>query len=1007
MAESTTTLPGTKEETVTPVPPIDTTAVPPVETATVPPVETATVPPEKPVETLDEQIGRLQVEKPHIFLKQEVPTQETLDEQIHRLQLKSRQNYADDVRRGIDSVFIKAFDLPGNMMVEMIDLLMGKHEGPTGITGIEFDKEKYKHGYTKLAQELGILQKPEDRPPVFGVPEGQYSPPSREFKFGEFMGENAIFTILAPLMAKIPYPEVGDLTKWEKVKRFLSGAGKIAVEKPLQTAGIETLAGMGGALGQLYAQKRYPGALLPEFLFTGIGASSSTFLPIRTVWSGMKHIKDLGVDRFGYGSQAMNRAKKRIQDAADNPEEALRSLNDLDQFVPEILNQLSVAERSMDAGLLPVQKAFLEEAAEHEALATHTRWKRIHDTLMELISTPAETNAKITEKHIKDSIKALEELMDTRLAVAREKIAGLILKSKGVMTEPEANKLAKEILEREHEIFRQTDEQLWKEVPKDMKVPAAPIRSALKELLENTRAESGDLLELTADGAKLGDADAIATFIGKMEEKTVHDHVLGTKRKVRTFVSGNWGFEVDLGAIQALRHRLLLEARGVRAGGTPNKYKLALLAKLDEAFLHATGALERKGFHGPLTKEAAAYERALAFTRKFKTKFGQKHIKKLMAVDKQGNIVPAELTLEKMFSGKGPGGASAGKKVVDEFFEAIRNMRIRGQKGEIGTEEVIKEMMGAMEEAIKSRFVYAAAAGEKINKAAAQRFFDSHEHLLAEFPQVHLDLKEATKWNDFNLLKINKFNELRTHLSNDKAAFATIYIKNSPNKVFDELNILKPSQINKELKKLLYAVNKDTSGKAREGLDSAFMLWLMKKTTHVKMSSLEGEFVSGQHLKRLWETPEVQQIAQKLLSKDRYKFMKQTVRTMEALDLARLSHSARGGVFETMPNVMFERLMRGLFLRHAPLPTGGGGSIAAQQLLSSSVRDAIRKHFRTPAIDILNEAFMGGDIELMKMLFTDIISTKKRVFIAKQVNAWLATALYNMGQTAINEDTEE
>ena len=205
----------------------------------------------------------------------------------------------------------------------------------------------------------------------------------------------------------------------------------------------------------------------------------------------------------------------------------------------------------------------------------------------------------------------------------------------------------------------------------------------------------------------------------------------------------------------------------------------------------------------------------------------------------------------------------------------------------------------------------------------------------------------------------------------------------------------------------MYAVNKDTSGKAREGLDSAFMLCLMKKTTHVKMSSLEGEFVSGQHLKRLWETPEVQQIAQKLLSKDRYKFMKQTVRTMEALDLARLSHSARGGVFETMPNVMFERLMRGLFLRHAPLPTGGGGSIAAQQLLSSSVRDAIRKHFRTPAIDILNEAFMGGDIELMKMLFTDIISTKKRVFIAKQVNAWLATALYNMGQTAINEDTEE
>jgi len=165
MAESTTTLPGTKEETVTPVPPIDTTAVPPVDTTTVPPVETATVPPEEPTETLDEQIERLQVEQPHIFLKKEAPTQETLDEQIRRLQLKSRQNYAEDVRRGIDSVFIKLLDQFPNAFIESIDLLMGKHEGPTGITGIEFDKEKYKHGYTKLAQELGILQKPEDRPP--------------------------------------------------------------------------------------------------------------------------------------------------------------------------------------------------------------------------------------------------------------------------------------------------------------------------------------------------------------------------------------------------------------------------------------------------------------------------------------------------------------------------------------------------------------------------------------------------------------------------------------------------------------------------------------------------------------------------------------------------------------------------------------------------------------------------------------------------------------------------
>ena len=1029
MAESTTTLPGAKEDTVTSVPPIDTIAVPPVETTTAPPVETTTAPPVEtttvpPEESLEETIARIQKETPDIVLEMDIPREETLEEKISKIKDEARQFYREDVRRGFDSIFLKAFDFPGNAFINTLDYLIGRDTSGPFPTGVEFDKEYYKHGFTKLATELGILAKPEDRPAVFGVPEGKFPPQSDEFRIGEFAGETAIFYLLSPLMSKIPYPKMqgpegggfslreADLTKWQKVRRFLSGIGEMAIEHPKKTLGIEMLASYGGAHGQLFAQKAYPGSLAAEFLFTAAAASGITLLPMRTMWSGMKHYKDVGVQRFG-GEGALQKAKERVQAAANDPEKALENLNNLEQFHKDVLSHLSTAEITMDKGMLMIQKAFLKEATEHTELHHIDRWKQIHDILVEVASTPA-ADVKITKDAIEDSIKMVKALIDDRLEIAKTRIANEIMEKRriGKLSAKEANLIAREIVDREYEIARQTDKELWEQVDKDIKISTVPIRSALKDLLEQTKAEAGDLMKLTSEGAALGDPNAIARFIGTMKETTVFDVVLGTRRKVRTFVPGTWGLETDLGAIQAIRHRLLLEGREIRSKPAANKYKLALLAKLDEAFLQAVGAIERKGFHGPLTAEAAAYERALAFTRQFKKQYGQPHIKKLMEVDKQGNPkVIEELTLDKIFSGKGPRGAAAGAATINEFLTAIRKVEVQGRKGDPAAQQAVNEMRGAIEDVIKARFTYEAVEGGVIDTRKAKAFIKAHDHLWENevFPQIKRDLEEAIQWNDLTILKENKFNNLKKHITDPRTSLATIYIKESPNKAFDDLISSKyptTTEIQKELKRFIYDLNKEPTGIARDGFEGSFMQWMANKAIKTKQTDLQGEYISGQLLKTLWDDPKVQFIAKSILKKERYKTMEQMVRSAEALDLARLTHKARGGVFDTMPNVMFERLLRYAALKYSPMPDTGRGSISADRLLSESIKDRIRKHFRDPAIDILTKAFMDGDIELMKLLFTDIISMKNKPFKAKQINAWLATALHNMGQTAINEDEE-
>ena len=942
--------------------------------------------------------------------------------------------YLEDLSRGINSTMLKAFDLGPHAMVEALDLLTGR--------SIEFDKEKYKHLATEFGYMTDMIDRPEERPPVFGVPEGKFAPPSEEFLYGEFMGENLIFSILAPLMAKIPYRQLigptgpgkkysladaPGLTKADKIKRFLSGIGKEAVENPKRVLAMETLAGAGGALGQLYAKRFYPDSPAMEFVFSVGGGSASTALPARMMYRGFMNFKDSQILKYG-GAAAVEKAKKRLQDASSDPAKALENLQNIkENFPPEMfttnddgkgVSLLTPAEMGLDEGLSRIQRSFIDEESDSVKLQADERHRQIHDLIVKISATPSVGSSnvgdyKATKQALEESIESINKLIQVRLDIAKTKIANNIEEKQllGKVSEKEANRIARDIIDREYEIARETDKELWDQVDKTMEVSTATIRETLEKILTDTRIEAGDVLKLTSPSAVLGDPNAITKFIGKISDVKLDDVILGPKT-IKKFKPGVWGDTVELGAIQALRHRLLIEAREVRASVAPNQYKLSLLAQLDESIISAVGSVRTTA--APLSAaNVEAYKRALAFTREFKTQYNNPAVKKLMQVDKNGNLkVIEELTLDKIFTGKGAKGAVAGEKMIDDFLQAVRKIEVQGRNGDETAEAAVKEMKGALEHAIKARFSYECVDAGVIDTKKAKKFIEAYRHLWSKenFYQIKLDIEKATEFNDLKLLQISKYNAAKINLIDPRSSLATLYMKDSPDRVFNDLisDTYDIKKIQIELKRFTRAFDKAKTSQAKEGFESAFMQWMIRKATKGDPED-EGQIISGLMLKNLWKNEKVQSIAKTMLTKERYKTLEQLVNSAQVLELAKKNHGAQGGVLNMMPNATIERLMRWAVLKYSPMPDTGRGSIAAQQLISTGVKETIRKHFRDPAISVLHKAFMEGDIELMKLLFTDIIKLDAKSIpkLAKHINAWILVSLHNLGERSMNEDTEE
>jgi hypothetical protein len=655
------------------------------------------------------------------------------------------------------------------------------------------------------------------------------------------------------------------------------------------------------------------------------------------------------------------------------------------------------------------QTAFFREK-ENIELGEFARWRKMHDILVEVGRTPASKVQGSVEEGIRDSLNQIRILMEARLETVAMKLIKRAEEMKHSISPKLANIQAKTLILEEEEIAENSLRVLWRKVDMEVDTPSSAATKTFRKLLDEVREEAGTGLFKLGDEVTGGD---LKKFLGHYEilpaqkavraKKAVPDTInkkgkpaVRAKKAVppkRVWRRGKWGATVTLGQQQDLRSRILQVIREERTALAPNMRKISVLQDIAESLLHGMG-----NARGP-SVASEAHQVALRATRLVKERFADKPIADILRVGRNGEKIPASLTLENIFTGAGKAEAARGEAIFVRLLKSLEG----------GSPDAPVELIGAAEQLIKYRVYSQITKNGDVNVGQAETFLRDHKRLL-DLPAlqgVRDDIVELIQTGNIAEFRKLKNIQLTKQVNDPKLSMAAFYLEHGPNKTFNEIRQMRePSQVKAAVVDMLTKVKRNPD--AKEGLEGHFFLWMIDEASIKQTLNLETpEILSGGSLRSIWESQNVQAMAKAFLSPERRNMMEQVIHSAETLDIILHAHASRGGTFDLAPNVLIERFLRYAALRFSPLPAGGGGSIAAAQLLSENVRDVFRKRFKDPAVHILYDAFMNKNEDLLKSLFMNIQTSEQAGFVASQVNSWLAAATFATGERAMNDQEED
>ena len=155
--------------------------------------------------------------------------------------------------------------------------------------------------------------------------------------------------------------------------------------------------------------------------------------------------------------------------------------------------------------------------------------------------------------------------------------------------------------------------------------------------------------------------------------------------------------------------------------------------------------------------------------------------------------------------------------------------------------------------------------------------------------------------------------------------------------------------------------------------------------------------------------PEIQEMASQILSKEQLRRLKQIIKEASAIDLARNAVASKEGVISGGIGKI-----RTILAQVAGARTGttvakgtGTGGIQMQAIFSRQAREALEKFIKDPATKLLNDAFMSKDTALLEALLTEIVDEKSLAKVSRQLNAWLAVTLFELGEKTVPEIADD
>ena len=405
----------------------------------------------------------------------------------------------------------------------------------------------------------------------------------------------------------------------------------------------------------------------------------------------------------------------------------------------------------------------------------------------------------------------------------------------------------------------------------------------------------------------------------------------------------------DVRELRGIQSRLRETSRTSRAAGKFNRARIA-----DEIADSITDDISTIEEVGDNVRMAVGYSRYKNET------FRQGNVGKILGyIDTGEGRIPSGLTLETTLGASGTG---RGREAFDDIVKAAG---------------ISPDVRAAMDDFVRDDFITKTVRGGEFNKEAAEAYLANNKETLLRMPHLQQDIQSAIDANN-----AQAFTQKTMKRLNPQEGRATLFIEKSPGAAFD--SALSARNPRAEMHKLINMTDRDSTGRAKQGLKTAFSQYILDGAT-----TADG-FISGQKVSEFLGDSGSRGAMEALFSKSEMLAMTRIMRSAQRLDLARNARGSVEGITGEPLDAAVGAMAR--FIGAAYGRTLGTGTIQVPEIFADRAEAFARARIENPSRKLLIASVQ--DEKLFRAMLesessNDVIKDKA----LSRLNAWMAGIL--------------
>lgn len=764
-------------------------------------------------------------------------------------------------------------------------------------------------------------------------------PPEKEAPdtVGTAMGtgatESGVANIAIGLLAKRVPAINGAGRVRSALQNTINQYGDLFRRNPVGTTLSESLIGGVAAGGGFTLKDAYPDLPAAQFIgemTTGLGVGLG--LPyIAKNLTPTGYIVGKGRDWFSLEG-ATSRAATRMQGLAD-PETVLKQLRSGEELSPNAA--LTIAQRTGQSKLIALENTIVDAAndgtlSQQYADALQQTNQAIKDDLDFGGTFPEDT-----QQFFAHQVAHYSALLDARMAVAAERANQAALKVSPSQTKEALETTVREEVEAAYREARGLENKLYEAVDPELPVDVGVSKSARNNW-------SGKLPE-----AQKENMPSAASYLDPKSS-----NYIGRVKKNKKGEALNTLGQTTVFELRGVQSALRAEARAARSGEVPNRQKAMIADELADSITEDISRIYMD------TEGDNPVAMAVAYSRELNQRFSQGTVGKILGKSGTGAArLDPSVTLSRTL-----GISSASNKVAyDQILTAV---------------EGNPAVQASMEDFLKHNFF----RGSEFDAAAANRFLNSNEDLMARMPVLRDEVNEAIRTGDATRLKRPR------GFADPKVNKAIIFTGKGSDEAFN--SIVNSMTTGREMQQLVRMAARDATGEATAGLRTSFTQWVLKN------ASDNAGNVNGASLAAIFDDRKTKIMINQLFDKSHKARFERVVRTAKLLDTARTAG--------TLTDIGTDKL--DMFSSIVARVTGAkvgrqvSNTIQTPAIFAQKFQELMQAGIANPAEKLLIDAI--DNEELFKSLMAVKLGGKNnnRVLVRadRAINAWMGVTLKNL-----------